>query len=275
MRIDAHQHFWKFNPVRDAWIRPDMQVIRRDFFPEDLQPILQQHDIDGCVAVQADQSEAETDFLLELADRHDFIRGVVGWIDLCADDLGQRLNRYEGRHKLKGFRHIVQAEPDPQFTDRAEFRRGVRMLHEFGYTYDILIYQHQLPMALRLVEHCADQPLVVDHIAKPLIRKGEWKEWADGMRALAVFPNVMCKVSGMVTEADWQGWKPEDFKRYLDVVTEAFGTDRLMYGSDWPVCLLAADYARQLEIVSDHFGNFSLAAQSAVFGGNAVRFYRL
>lgn len=275
MRIDAHQHFWKFDPVRDAWITPDMQVIRRDFFPEDLQPILQQHNIDGCVAVQADQSESETDFLLELANRHPFIRGVVGWIDLCADDLEHRLQRYSGQAKLKGFRHIVQAEPDPQFTDRPKFRRGVRTLYRFGYTYDILIYQHQLPMALRLVEHCADQPLVVDHIAKPLIRKGDWKEWADGMRALAKFPNVMCKVSGMVTEANWQGWKPEDFRVYLDVVTEAFGSDRLMYGSDWPVCLLAADYARQLEIVSGYFGNFSQEEQAAVFGGNAVQFYRL
>ena len=275
MRIDSHQHFWKYDPVRDAWITSDMQAIARDFFPDDLLPLLQANGVGGCVAVQADQSDAETEFLLGLADAYDFIRGVVGWIDLRAENLEERLHAYDGRKLLKGFRHIVQGESDPEFTDHPDFLRGVRMLRRFGYTYDILIYQHQLPMALRLVRNCPDQQFVVDHIAKPLIKAGEWHAWANGIRAIAEYPNVMCKVSGMVTEADWHQWKPEDFTRYLDVVTEAFGTGRLMYGSDWPVCLVAADYSGQLQIVSDYFRQFSVDEQQAVFGANATRFYSL
>ena len=275
MRVDAHQHFWKYDPQRDAWITPEMQAIARDFSPDDLLPSLQANGIDACVAVQADQSDAETEYLLGLAESRDFIRGVVGWIDLRADDLERQIRRYEGRSLLKGFRHIVQAETDPEFTDKPEFLSGIRMIHRFGYTYDILIHQHQLPMAVRLVRNCPGQPFVVDHIAKPLIKRGEWQEWAKGMRTLAENPNVMCKVSGMVTEADWRNWKADDFTRYLDVVTEAFGTDRLMYGSDWPVCLVAADYSRQLEIVSGHFQRFAVDEQKALFGGNARRFYSL
>ena len=275
MKIDSHQHFWKFDPVRDAWITPDMQAIRRDFSPKDLKPLLDDHGIDGCIAVQADQSDDETAFLLHLAENNSFIKGVVGWIDLRAPDLETRLGTYSSRRLLKGFRHIVQGETDPAFLGRPDFLRGVKMLHRYGYTYDILIYQHQLPMAVEFVRECPDQPFVVDHIAKPLISNGVWEEWASGMRKIAAFPNVMCKVSGMVTEADWHQWKPDDFRVYLDVVTEAFGPGRLMYGSDWPVCLVAASYAKQFELVEKYFSSFSEEERSAVFGMNAVRFYKL
>jgi len=275
MKIDSHQHFWKFDPVRDAWITPDMQAIRRDFFPKDLKPLLDDHGIDGCIAVQADQSDDETAFLLHLAENNSFIMGVVGWIDLRAPDLETRLGTYASRRLLKGFRHIVQGETDPAFLGRPDFLRGVKMLHRYGYTYDILIHQHQLPMAVEFVRQCPDQPFVVDHIAKPLISKGVWEDWAAGIRKIAAFPNVMCKVSGMVTEADWHHWKPDDLRVYLDVVTDAFGPGRLMYGSDWPVCLVAASYAEQFELVEKYFSSFSEEERSAVFGMNAVRFYKL
>ncbi|MFM7196015.1 MAG: amidohydrolase family protein [Bacteroidota bacterium] len=275
MRIDAHQHFWKFDPVRDAWIMPEMQTIRRDFYPEDLKPILDRHHIHGSVAVQADQSEAETRFLLDLAENNSFIKGVVGWIDLRSPDLEERLGGYAGRTLLKGFRHIVQGETDPAFMNHPDFLRGVKLLHRYGYTYDILIYQHQLPMAIEFVKNCPEQPLVLDHIAKPLIRNGDWRNWALGIRSLASFPSVMCKVSGMVTEANWHHWTPEQFRIYLEVVTEAFGPGRLMYGSDWPVCLLAASYEQQLNILERFFSSLSADEQAAIVGLNAVRFYNL
>ena len=275
MRIDSHQHFWNYDPVRDAWITEEMQVIRKDFLPDDLKPLLAAHRLDGCIAVQADQSVKETAFLLGLAENNHFIKGVVGWIDLRASDLEEQIGSYSSRSLLKGFRHIVQGESDPDFMNQPEFLRGVRMLARYGYTYDILIYQHQLPMAVAFVRNCPDQPFVVDHIAKPLISKGVWEEWASGMRKIAAFPNVMCKVSGMVTEADWHHWKPDDFRVYLEVVTEAFGPGRLMYGSDWPVCLVAASYAKQFELVEKYFSSFSAEERSAVFGMNAVRFYKL
>lgn len=273
--IDAHQHFWKYNPERDAWITEEMQVIRKDFFPDDLAPILELNGISGTVAVQADQSIEETEFLLGLAHASHFVKGVVGWVDLCSASVEKDLEGFSADSKLKGFRHVVQAETDPDFLNRAEFIRGIKALQKNNYTYDILIYQHQLPMAVKFVKQFPDQPFVLDHIAKPLIKAGIWKDWADQIRALASLPNVLCKISGMVTEADWSDWKPSDFKIYLDVVSEAFGSERLMYGSDWPVCLVAADYKRQLSLVQDYFKSWSLTEQAAIFGGNAIRFYKL
>jgi L-fuconolactonase len=275
MKIDAHQHFWKFDPDRDAWITQEMHVIRNDFFPDDLFPLLEQNGISGTVAVQADQSAQETDFLLGLAHASHFIKGVVGWIDLKSPSIEREIEKYSEDVLLKGFRHIVQAETDPDFLNRPDFIRGIKALHKKNYTYDLLIYQHQLPMAVKFLQQFPDQPFVLDHIAKPLIKSGIWKDWAEQIRALAAFPNVMCKVSGMVTEADWSDWKPSDFKIYLDVVSEAFGANRLMYGSDWPVCLVAADYKRQLSLVEEYFKSWSATEQTAIFGGNAIRFYKL
>jgi L-fuconolactonase len=273
-RIDAHQHFWRFDPVRDAWITDDMSVLRRDFLPGDLEIHLVGGGIDGTVVVQADQSEAETEFLLGLADDHPFIRGVVGWVDLTADDLARRLERFAVFERLRGLRHIAQAEAD-DFLGREDVVRGIGRLREFGLTYDILVYAHQLPAALALAQRLPEQPFVLDHCAKPRIREGEVEPWATHMRRLARHPSVCCKVSGLVTEADWERWRPDDVRPYLDVVFEAFGPDRLMFGSDWPVCLLAGSYARVTELIEGYAEQLSDDERDALFGGTAVRFYGL
>jgi len=272
--IDSHQHFWKFNPVRDAWITEEMKVIQRDFLPHDLEPLLRQHGINGCVAVQADQSETETEFLISLADQHDFIEGVVGWVDLRAHDLRERLAYFSNHKKIKGFRHIVQGEPAGFLLDK-KFITGVRMLAAFDFTYDLLIGHHQLEEALKFVHHCADVKIVVDHLAKPNIKGKEKTHWELNMAAMSTFQNVHCKISGMVTEADWHHWKKEDFFPYLDELVESFGPARLMYGSDWPVCLLAANYEQQFAIVKQYVQQLSDREKLQVLGENARKFYNL
>lgn len=274
-RLDAHQHFWKFDPVRDSWITEDMAVIRRDFGPEDLQPVLQQHGFDGCVLVQSAEPEHENDYLLEQAAKHDFIKGVVGWVDFFSDTLEERLAHYASFEKLKGFRYILQGAEDRALMLCPEFGQGIRKLQQHGFTYDVLIYPDQLQYAEQLIAAFPEQPFVLDHMAKPYIKEGKIAEWKRDMNALAKHENVSCKVSGMVTEADWKSWKKEDFAPYMDVVVEAFGTGRLLYGSDWPVCLVAATYGEQLGIAQDYFSAFSHNEQEAVFGGNAARYYNL
>jgi L-fuconolactonase len=273
MRIDSHQHFWKFDPVRDAWITADMAVLRRDFLPGDLQPELAANGIDATIAVQADQSEAETEFLVDLASRHKFIAGVVGWVDLRARNLEERLAHWSERGRVVGFRHIAQAEPDDHFLASPDFAAGVARLRPFGFTYDLLVYPRQLPAAIELASRLPDQPFVLDHIAKPPIRSREMGSWCDRLRELAQNPNVYCKLSGIVTEADWKQWTAGHCKPYLDVVFEAFGTERLMFGSDWPVCLLAGSYERVLGLVGDYVLTHALAASAKIFGENALRFY--
>lgn len=273
-RIDAHQHFWRFDPVRDAWITDEMSVLRRDYLPDDLEVHLMDNGIDGTVAVQADQSEEETRFLLDLSERHPFIRGVVGWVDLRAADLPQRLAHFAAFARFRGVRHIAQAEAD-DFLAREDVVRGIGRLREFGLTYDILVYAHQLPAALVLAERLPDQPFVVDHCAKPRICEEAIEPWTTHLRELAQHPNVCCKVSGLVTEADWAGWRAADVRPYLDVVFEAFGPDRLMFGSDWPVCLLAGSYARVTELIEGYAEQLSDDERDALFGGTAVRFYGL
>lgn len=252
-----------------------MQKLRRDFLPDDLRPLLENSGISGCVAVQADQSIEETHFLLDLSVRHTFVKGVVGWIDLRSRQLNHHLELLDAEKKLKGFRHIIQAESDPEFMLRPKFLNGVRTITSKGYSYDILIKDHQLPMAAAFSAEFPEALLVIDHLAKPPIRSGEWKSWAAEIKKFKVLDHVYCKVSGLVTEADWKNWQMEDFKIYLDVVTETFGARRLLYGSDWPVCLLAADYAAQLNILLDYFSAFSADERAAVFQDNALRFYRL
>lgn len=275
MKIDAHQHFWQFDPVRDAWITEgSMSVIRRDFLPKDLQPILQQNGINGCVAVQADQSETETHFLLNLASQNDFIKGVVGWVDLKADNLAERLDYFKQYPKLKGFRHILQGEK-PEFMLDLRFTEGVRLLGKMGYTYDILVFPKHLSAVKTFLQKFDNQPFVIDHLAKPYIQKGLIKQWAKDMKAIAKHENVMCKISGIVTEADWTHWTEADFTPYLDVVFEAFGTDRIMYGSDFPVCLVAATYTQQLSIVKNYISKLSDTEGSKILGGNAIKFYKL
>lgn len=272
--IDAHQHFWNYDPTAHAWISEEMSVIRKNFLPDDLKILLHENGVDGYVAVQADQSETETDFLIKLVAENNFIRGVVGWIDLCADNVTDRLAYYQQYSAVKGFRHILQGE-DPAFMLRLEFLRGIAALKDFGYTYDVLIFPQHLNASLELVKQFPEQLFVIDHIAKPDIKNSLLENWEKGIRALAAMPNVYCKISGMVTEANWQTWTKEDLFPYLAVVTDAFGTNRLLYGSDWPVCLVAAGYHEMMEPVKDFFSHFSADEQEAVFGKNAIEFYHL
>lgn len=275
-KIDAHQHFWKFDPVRDSWITSDMARIQKDFMPEDLQPLLKENGLEGCVVVQSDQSEAENEFQLSNARKYDFIKGVVGWVDLQAENVEDRLAYYAQFPKMKGFRHVLQGEADRAFMLSPAFKRGISKLKHFGYTYDILIFPDQLKYTKAFVADFPEQPFVIDHIAKPDIKKEKIENWKKDMRAVAAHENVYCKISGMVTEADWKQWKQEDFKPYMEVVVEAFGTHRIMYGSDWPVCLVAADtYGQMMSVVKDYFSSFSANEQELFFGGNASAFYRL
>lgn len=273
--IDAHQHFWKFDPVRDSWITEEMSVIQKDFFPADLKQVLQQNGIDGCVAVQASQSEEETDFLTSLANDNSFIKGVVGWVDLQANDIEERLLKYKSTPVVKGFRHVLQGEPQRDLMLKSEFKRGIAALQKHGFTYDILIFPDQIKFSEELVASFPEQKFVIDHIAKPYIKRKEVDGWKQDMQKIAKHENVYCKISGMVTEADWKEWKKEDFKPYLDVVVSAFGMDRILFGSDWPVCLVAASYEKMLEIVKDYFASFSKEEQDQFFGLNAIRFYNL
>ncbi len=275
LKIDSHQHFWKYNPTRDAWITDAMPILRRDFLPEELAAECKANGIAASVAVQASQSEEETLFLLGLAEDNPQIAGVIGWVDLASPHIDERLQFFSRYEKLCGFRHIAQAEPDDRFLVCPEFSRGISRLHQFGFTYDILIYPKQLPAAIELVSKFPEQRFVIDHLAKPEIKSKDNTFWAKHIRHIAESPNVFCKLSGLVTEADWQNWKPADFKPNLDVVLEAFGPDRLMFGSDWPVCLLAASYAQVKQITEDFLRDCTSAEKENIFGGNAIRFYGL
>jgi L-fuconolactonase len=273
--IDAHQHFWKYNPTRHTWMSEEMPVLKTNFLPLDLLPHLQNCTLDGCVAVQADQSEDENTFLLGLSEKYDFIKGIVGWVDLQAENVEERLAYYQQFPKIKGFRHILQDETQRDFMLRPAFMRGISLLEKYNYTYDILIFIDQLPYTLDFVKAFPNQRLVIDHIAKPKIKQQVIGEWEEYMTKIASFQNVYCKISGLVTEADWQGWKKEDFKIYLDIVVGAFGTERVIYGSDWPVCQLAASYQAQFDIVKGYFASLGQVTQDQFFGKNAIKFYDL
>ncbi|WP_367281458.1 amidohydrolase family protein [Porifericola rhodea] len=275
IKIDAHQHFWKYDPKRFAWINDSMSVLKQDFLPPDLKEEMDKSGFDGCVAVQASQSEEETDFLLKLAAEYDYIKGVVGWVDLCDINVRSRLQHYAHEKKLCGIRHVVQDEPDDYFLLRPDFMKGVKMLPEFNLTYDILIFEKHLPVALQFVGYMPECRFVLDHIAKPRIAAGVLTPWDDNMRSLAEYPNVYCKLSGMLTEADWKNWKADDLHAYLDVAMEAFGSDRLMIGSDWPVCRLAASYQEVMGLVEDYIGRLSADEQARILGQNAIDFYQL
>jgi len=275
MKIDAHQHFWIYDPQRDHWMDETMTTIQRDFLPNDLKEELDHCQIDGCVAVQADQSETETQFLLDLAAKNSFIKGVVGWVDLCAGNVKERLAHFASNPLFKGVRHIVQSEADDKFMLREDFQRGIAELGPLGLTYDILIFPKHLGTALELVRQFPEQPFVLDHMAKPLIKKQVFSPWEEDIRALAAMPNVYCKMSGLTTEASWHGWSPDDIFPYLDIVFDAFGCERLIYGSDWPVCTLAGGYQAAHELLLTYMSVQTEDCQKAIFGGNASDFYKL
>ena len=275
MRIDAHHHFWHYDPVEYDWISDEMRSIRRDFLPVALEPTIRAAGVDGVVTVQARQSLEETDWLLELAGKHEFIRGVVGWVPLISLELEPLLARLVRQPKLKSVRHVLQGEPDPEYMLRPDFNRGVSLLRRFDLAYDILILERQLPETLRFVDQHPEQRFVLDHVAKPRIRDNVLSPWAEQMRELARRPNVWCKLSGMVTEANFSHWTEAQLQPYLEIALAAFGPQRVMFGSDWPVCLVACEYGRWYGIVRQFLSTLSVTEQDAVLGGNAVIAYRL
>lgn len=275
MRIDAHQHFWRYSRDEYEWIDDSMGALRRDFLPGDLQPELERTGFHGSVVVQTRQTLEETRWLLELAANSPRILGVVGWVDLRSPDIRSHLKELSANRKLVGLRHIVQAEPDDRFLLQPDFLSGISVLEEFDLAYDILIYTRHLPVAAEFVERFPRQRFVLDHLAKPPIKSREIEVWAQGIRRLAAFANVWCKISGLVTEADWLHWKPEHITPYLGVAFESFGPDRLMIGSDWPVCLVAAPYQRVMQVVKNYVFEHWPESSDAVLGGNAQRFWRL
>jgi L-fuconolactonase len=275
MTIDSHHHFWQYDPAQYDWIVDSMSVLRRDFLPDDLRRRTAQAGVDSVVSVQARQTLDETWWLLSLAKRHDFIRGVVGWVPLASPDLRRDLESLAREHKLVGMRHVVQGEPDENFILRDDFNRGVAALLDFGLRYDILIFERHLPQTIRFVDRHPGQLFVLDHVAKPRIKAREIEPWRENIAELARRDNVYCKVSGMVTEADPRNWTPEQVRPYFDVVLEAFGPDRLMFGSDWPVCLVGIDYQRWGEIVRGWTESLTTSEQDRIFGGTAVEAYGL
>lgn len=274
MRIDAHQHFWNYSAAEFGWIDDSMATIRRDFLPADLKPLLDETKIDATVAVQACQTVDETEWLLELAQQNDWIAGVVGWVPLIDPGMSATLERLAANPKLKGIRHVLQAEPS-EYVLREDFNRGVATLREFGLTYDVLVFQHQLPAAIEFIDRHPNQPFVLDHIAKPRIKAAELEPWRTNIREIARRPHIVCKLSGVVTEADCNAWSEDHLRPYIETVLEAFGPERLMFGSDWPVCAIAASYVRWVRVVERFVQQFSEMEQAQIFGSNASAAYRL
>jgi L-fuconolactonase len=273
MRLDSHQHFWHYDPAQHVWMTNAMGTLRRDYLPDEFAPLLRASGFEGSIAVQARQVFEETTFLLDLAEHHPLIKGVVGWFDLCSAELPAQLERFSTHPKLVAARHVLHDEPDDQYMLRPEFRHGMALLGEHELAYDLLLFPRHLPAAVMLVDEFEDQLFVLDHIAKPAIRDGLLAPWKHDLERLAERPNVFCKLSGMVTEAKWSEWRPADFRPYLDVVLEAFGPERLMIGSDWPVCTLAGDYASTMGLVLDYVSALSQDARAGILGGNCARFY--
>jgi L-fuconolactonase len=273
MKIDAHQHFWHYNPTEYGWINAEMKILKNDFLPSALNKELNAVGFDGCIAVQARQTLDETTWLLNLASEHSFIKGVVGWVDLCSETIEEQLNTFAANPKLVGVRHVVHDEPDDRFMARKDFRQGISLLQKYKLTYDLLLFPKHLPLAAELVHDFPNQKFVLDHIAKPDIKNQGKEPWATDIRKLAENPNVYCKLSGMVTEAHWNSWQTDDFKFYLDTVFEAFGENRLMIGSDWPVCTLGGSYNQILSIVTDYFSHSEKGIQEKVLGNNCSDFY--
>jgi len=275
MMIDSHHHLWRYDPDEYDWMDDSMEALRKDFLPGDLEPLLRQSGVTGTVVVQARQCLEETEWLLELADKHAFIQGVVGWVDLCSPELSKTLEKFASHPKLVGVRHVVHDEPDDDFMMRAVFQRGIRQLKDHALVYELLIFPKHLGRAAALVKTFPQQRFVLDHLGKPSIKSGELQLWENDVRILAALPNVWCKLSGMVTEADPLSWKQEDFLPYMAVVLDTFGPERMMLGSDWPVCTLAGTYAEVMEVALGFISSLSNADQMRICGQNAIDCYQL
>ena len=274
-KIDSHQHFWLYEAAEYPWIDDDKTLLKADYMPDDLAPLMAANGIDGTVAVQARQNLRETEFLLELADSKDFIRGVVGWVDLRADDIAAQLEHLAPHPRMVGVRHIVHDEADDRFMLGGSFLDGLALLNQTKLTYDLLLYPRHLRVAIDVVKRFPEQPFVLDHISKPFIKDGILEPWASEIRELASYNNVWCKISGMVTEAAWKSWTQDDYLPYLDVVFDCFGIDRLMFGSDWPVCTLSGSYSEVVGIVRSYIEALSDQEKDKVMGDNATAFYGL
>jgi len=270
--IDTHVHFWNFDPVRDNWITDEMQVIRNDFSPKNLLRIYNDLQITGCIAVQASQTEEENNFLLSLAEQNDIIKGIVGWVDLRSPNLEERLTYWKSFDKIKGWRHVLQAE-NSDFILSKDLVNGIKKLKDFNYTYDLLVYHNQLPELIQMVDQIPDQPFVLDHCGKPDVKKQDLKDWSKNIETLAQNPLVHCKISGLFAEADWKNWKEKELFNCFDVIFEHFGTERIMYGSDWPVMLISRPYADWFNLVQKYTSKFSAAENQLIFEENARRFY--
>jgi len=274
-KLDAHQHFWKFEPSEYGWIDKSMGTLRRDFLPPDLKPVIDSVGVNGTVAVQARQTSEETRWLLSLAEQYPFIRGVVGWVPLLRANVGEILADLSVNIRLRGVRHVLHDEADPFYMLQEDFQRGIRELKRYGLAYDVLIFERHLPQTIRFVDHHPDQVFIVDHLAKPRVKAHQLSPWRENMRELARRSNVYCKVSGLITEADHQRWKPEDLEPYLQTVLAAFGPKRLLFGSDWPVCLLAGQYQQWVSIVEQTVSKLSVTEQEWVWSCTAQLAYRL
>jgi L-fuconolactonase len=274
-KIDAHQHFWRYDNIRYSWINDDMGSLKNDFLPADLFPEINTNNVIGTVAVQALQDEEENSFLLELAEKYPFILGVVGWLDLKSPDLRRRLDFYKTFSKLKGFRHVLQDESDPEFILNEAFQGGLTTIFDAGYTYDLLVLPHQMKGAVETVSNFPKGSFVLDHLAKPAIDKNTNEDWKYYINALGKLPNVYCKLSGMITEGDWDKWEEKDFYPYMDTVMESFGEDRVMFGSDWPVCKLAGTYNQVIQLIDGYFNEYSETTLKKIWRTNAIDFYHL
>jgi len=272
--IDTHVHFWNFDPIRDEWITEDMNAIRKDFTPKNLIRTYNELHITGCVAVQANQSEEENNFLLSLAEQSEIIKGIVGWVDLRHKNLDERLKYWSSFKKIKGWRHVLQAENAGFILDK-NFINGIKLLKKYGYTYDLLCYHDQLPHIIKLVDSVSNQPFVLDHCGKPDVKKQELKTWSANIKTLAQNPNVYCKLSALLVEADWHNWKEIEIFNCFDVIFEHFGTDRVMYGSDWPVVLLSRPYADWFNLVNKYASKFSIQEKDNLFLNTGSKFYSL
>jgi L-fuconolactonase len=275
MKLDSHHHFWKYNPIEYGWIDDSMRAIRRDFLPEHLRAEIAAAGVDGVVSVQARQNVAETQWLLDFAAQNDFIKGVVGWVELVSPTVAAQLERFATQPKFKAVRHVVQGEPDDNFILRDDFNRGVRELKRYSLAYDILIFERHLPQTTQFVDGHPNQIFILDHVAKPRIRDNAFEPWNRHIRELARRENVFCKISGMVTEADPANWSEAQLRPYFETVLDAFTPRRLMFGSDWPVCLVACGYARWHKIVLKWICGFSPDEQARILGGTTTEAYAL
>lgn len=273
--IDTHQHFWNYSLEEYGWIDERMEPLQRDFLPPELQSILEELDFEGSIVVQARQTLAETEWLLELADQHRWIKGVVGWVDLCDPNVNQQLLKFTKHPKFVGVRHVIHDEPDERFLLKKEFLNGIEALHQYDIVYDLLIRPNHLPYACELVERFPNQRFVLDHLSKPMIREGIKEPWEEFIQKLAEHKQVACKISGMVTEADWHQWRYEDFVPYIDTVMNCFGSRRVMLGSDWPVCTLAGSYQDVINIPLKYCQSFSEDERADIESENAKRIYKL